>query len=722
MVLLALLLGVARCELARYADREFWLSGDNLRLQGRLEGEVTNRGEWNEAILKVAGVGPRVLVRGAIPQTVEPSSEVLVEGVIRRPKGATNPGQFDYAMYLRSRGIGWIMTPSEGGMQVLSPSRFPAGAVARARVAMKASLKRALPAEAYAVYAGMVFGDKASLEPDLRRDMSRAGLGHLLAVSGLHVGFVVAFGLAVCRCVRVGDPWKALITGLLTVGYCLLVGMSPSVVRATAMALCHLGRSSRLAPRSSFDALGLAGILVLTLRPFGLFDPGFQLSFTATWGLLALSKRLTMLIPLLPVPVKTLLAVTMSAQAAALPITLRHFGFVPLISLLTNPLVLPAAGFMVIYGLALATLGLVLDLPWWVSWPGLAASRLLEAVAKTAGSWDTGVAGGLPLPSWATALAWLVFLSRWAAGRRKAWVWGAACLVFLGLPGLARTLQRDVTLTALDVGHGDAIVITLPGGRQVLVDGGAGGQAGTSDTGLSVVVPYLRNARAGQVEAVFLSHPHDDHIGGLFSVFQNIKVQNLFVAACHRADPAVDALVRAATASGVRVTSLSSGDVIKLADGVRLAVLHPPERVPQWWSPNESSMVLRLEMNSLAILLTGDVEGEGERALLSTSPPPAAVLKVSHHGSRLASSEAFLETVKPSLAIISTGRNTAGHPHPDLIERLTSRGVKVFRTDQAGAITIVVCAQQATYSVRVTGQWGRGFSWRESLLARLVLD
>jgi len=723
LALLALVLGVARCEMAHHADREIWPSGETVSLRGTLQGEVTDRGEWADALLRVPQVGPRVLIRGSVPLDVVPGSEVSVEGVIRRPKEASNPGQFDYAMYLRSRGVGWILTPSQAGMQVVQHPKPPAGAMARARFAMKASLKRTLPADAYAVFAGMVFGDRSSLDPDLRRDMSRAGLGHLLAVSGLHVGFVVASGLAVCRCARVGEPWKALITGSLTVGYCLLVGASPSVIRATVMALCHLGRPAGLAPRSSFDALGLAGIIVLTLSPFSLFDAGFHLSFTATWGLLALSQGLAGMMPRVPAPLRTLLAVTLGAQAAALPFTLRHFGFVPLISLVTNPLVLPAAGFMVLYGLALAVLGLAIELPSWISWPGLASARLLEAVAKAAASWDTGVSARLPMPSWAAAMSWLVFLSRLAARKRRAWAWGATCAALLVLPGLAGAMQRDVTLTFLDVGHGDAIIITLPGGRHVLVDGGTGGPEGTADdVGLSIVLPYLRQARARHLEAMFLSHPHNDHIGGLFSVLQGVRVENLFIAACHTGDPAVDALVREAASKGTRVTLLSQGDVVRLGGGVRMAVLHPPKRVPQWWSHNESSMVLSLEIKGLKVLLTGDLEGEGERALLSGSLPTGAILKVSHHGSRLASSGAFLDAVRPSLAIISTGRNTFGHPHPDLIERLTSRGVKVLRTDQEGAITIGIDLGQATYSLRLRGERERGLPGWVSLPARLAFD
>jgi len=264
------------------------------------------------------------------------------------------------------------------------------------------------------------------------------------------------------------------------------------------------------------------------------------------------------------------------------------------------------------------------------------------------------------------------------------------------LLSLWQAANHVLAVTFLDVGQGDSIIIKSPAGRAVLIDGGPVGEyGGRSDVASRIIIPALLLSGITRLDAVVLTHPHDDHLGGLPAVIENVPTSMMLVR--QNGEGAESHLFRrlldVAQRRGVPVVQACAGQVLDLGAGARCQILHPgPQPVIGGHSDvNNNSIVMRLTCRQVSFLLPGDLEGEGEQWLLSCRPDLAStVLKVAHHGSESATSEAFLRAVRPRLAVISVGRsNRFGCPRAVTLARLRAHQARILRTDLDGAITVL---------------------------------
>ena len=250
-------------------------------------------------------------------------------------------------------------------------------------------------------------------------------------------------------------------------------------------------------------------------------------------------------------------------------------------------------------------------------------------------------------------------------------------------------------MTFLDVGQGDACVVEGPTGKTVVVDGG--GHPGTDerdgdDPGTRVVVPFLRYRGISAVDLLVVTHPDDDHAQGLVAVVERLRVRACLDFGHAGTSSAYGRLRERLRRRDIPVIAARRGQRIDLGGGARIEVVHPAAYPVSGArsETNNNSVVLRVVYGRSAVLLTGDAEQEAEADLLASGHTISAdLLKIGHHGSRWSTSESFLDRVRPSLAVISCGReNLYNHPHPEVLERLARRGVRVFRTDRQGAVTV----------------------------------
>jgi competence protein ComEC len=409
------------------------------------------------------------------------------------------------------------------------------------------------------------------------------------------------------------------------------------------------------------NSLALAGLVILAVRPADLHDPGFQLSFAATAGIV-----------LAPTPRHGLLAaiaVSAAAQLAVLPIGLAHFNQVSTIGVLANLGVVPLAGVATVLGLVAVAVDLVSStLGGWLfaaAWPVLLALRLVVAAAAAV----PGAVIYLPAPG-AIAVACYVAalalaLTAWRLRTtRPRFAWQLAGVASaLGLLSAIVTLwpalrpaDGRLRVTVLDVGQGDAIVVEGTDGRTLLVDAGAGGPY-RLDAGERAVAPFLWNRGVLRLAATVVTHADADHAGGMAAIRDRFTVLDPW-----------DGASGTLALGGALITALPTAATGR----------------------NDSSRVLRVELGLASILLASDVEALGEQALLASGAPlGATVLKVPHHGSRTSSGAALLSAVHPSAAVISVGRrNPYGHPDPTVLARLTGAGADIYRTDHDGALLI----------------------------------
>lgn len=527
----------------------------------------------------------------------------------------------------------------------------------------------------------LVLGRRDELDPGLRHDFVAAGLAHLLAISGLHVGIIAAWLALGFRLVGLRRAaW--LLSAAAAWGYVALLGFPPPATRAAGfLTVFGLARLRQRHPPAS-AVLAVAVLVVLAVDPAAATSVGAWLSVAAVWG----TTRAAVLVPR-GRPLARLAAASAGATLMTAPITAFVFGSVAPAGLAANIVAVPLAG-VAVPGVLLS---LALGGPV-AAGAGLALG-LIERVAAAAAWLPGGHLVGPPGPAFAApfgaALALLVWLSRrrrLPVARRLAVALGGALVVhavlsWRGLPARGSGFAMYV----LDVGQGDAIAIRTPRDRWLLVDAGPRGPRG--DAGRGVVVPFLRRRGVPSLQAWILTHGDADHLGGGPAVVAAMVPPLVLEPGQPRGTALYLEHLAAVDASGALWRPARVGDMLEI-DDVRVSVLHPAsEWMAGRFAPNENSVVLRVTYGCFDALLAGDA-GFAAESVLTPRVREVDLLKVGHHGSAGATSDAWLDGLRPRAAVISVGPNTYGHPAPDVLRRLAVRGVPVFRTDRGGTVTV----------------------------------
>ncbi|MCI0546530.1 MAG: DNA internalization-related competence protein ComEC/Rec2 [Candidatus Rokubacteria bacterium] len=676
------------------------LVGGALEIEGpRTRFPLVLRGTGTEPVRPAAGVVPLSLYGPAPPLT--PGDHVRVAGEVRALEPFRNPGAEPRGG--RPRTPRHFATARATGVERLPPAPVPWWL--RTRLWIHTVIEGHLPPVSGALLEGLLIGERRQLPPTLLGDFRRAGVYHVLAISGFNVALVAGSAFLLFRLVRVPAPLAAVLALATLLAFAAVVGGQPSVLRATVMgglflAAGLLGRESRV-----WNSLAAALVVLLVLDPGSLAEPGLQLSFAATAGLLHLGPwTRARLAPWCPGPIASALAVSVGAQLGVTPVMLLHFGQLSPLGVVANLLVVPLAGLLTTGGvltLAVATVSEPVARPLFQSlWLLLV---LLRVIVRAFAALPGAIVYVSPPPALAVAAAGLALLFLpWARGRAAA-LGVAALAIGAGLATIVAALPDGLArVVVLDVGQGEAILIRAPNGQALLVDTGGGGP-GRGDRGERVVVPVLRRLGLRRLTALALTEGAADHAGGLAGLLEGMPIDEVWIPAGSEGA----AWLGPVAARGIPRRVLARGDR-RWIGPLLVTVLHPgrtttPGEPESGERAREEPLLLRVEWGLFAaVLATGT--GTAEATTLGAGQPlEATMLKVSGNGSRRGSPPEFLAAVGPRLAAIPVGaRNPFGHPAADVLARLGAVGAMVYRTDQDGAIDV------RSDGIRVWARaWGR---------------
>jgi competence protein ComEC len=535
----------------------------------------------------------------------------------------------------------------------------------------------------------LVTGRGTDLDSRLRERYVRSGLAHLLSISGLHVGFFAWWVGWFTRRLGAGPKWRALLPPICTAVYIWFLGWPAPATRAGALVVLEAiarHRERRVVPSA---LVALTVLAVLLVDPNAVHSVGAWLSVAAVSGLVWARPLAE-----LGGAAGRLLAPSVGATVFTAPISAFAFGTVAPVGLFANLVAVPI-GACVVPGL-LATLVASLVSDGLASWLAAGTGVGLWAMDQVA-ALAAAIPGGhtATVPGWGSAVPWIAVLvlavwaaeaRRWAAARRIAASVALGAWLLAANAVVARDESGRLTVHFLAVGQGDAAVLRTPNGHWMVIDGGPLEMG--SDAGRRVVVPFLRRRGVTELSLAVASHGDADHLGGLPAVIETFPPDVVLEPGQPLPRPLYLEFLADVEASGAEWRAGRKGDRFTL-DGVTVEVLHPDSAwMARGLDANENSLVLRVTYGDVRFVFPGDAGILMEHTVTATVGR-ATVLKVGHHGSATATSDAWLAAMAPSVAIVSVGRNNRyGHPSPDVIARLDARGVRVLRTDAQGLITL----------------------------------
>lgn len=626
-------------------------------------------------------------------KTILSGRTFTASGELTLPSAPTIENGFDFKTYLRYKRTHFILEMNKLDMM----DRGKGGFLTKLSQLREREIKRiraVYPEPAGSFTEALILGEQAQLPQELYEQFQQLGIVHILALSGAQVGLVAAFFFYVCIRLGISRSRAALLVAAVLPLYAVMTGLSPSIIRASAMAvLFFLGQAVGIR-LSAEKTLVICFLIYLFIDPYQLFQAGFQLSFVLTYSLILSSSLFRNKGPL-----SLLFLMTTICQLASLPIIVFHFYEVSLIGFLSNLLFVPLFSFLlfpataIVYGAVLLS---VLKDSSMLFLNGL--YQLLErAVSILADLPFAVLLFGKPsaMILAAAVLALCIFLSHWERGLQRGWVSGLcfATVLFYQYHHALFSSQGEVTF--VDIGQGDATLIQLPYDRGVyLMDAGGAmtflkekwaQREEAYDPGEAILVPFLKSKGIKRIDKFIITHADQDHVGGGAAILQSFSVREIVIPFEQRESFIGLPAIELADEQRIPIIEVQRGMGWETKDA-EFSILHPSHKEEE---KNESSIVMKASIAGLEWLFVGDLGHSGERELMSHGLPlKADILKAGHHGSRNSSSEEFIRAVSPVLTIVSAGRNNRfGHPHQEVIDIFHAEGIRMYRTDQQGSIS-----------------------------------
>lgn len=696
-------------ELALEDGAELWIWGQVEKKEPKEKGEaIILQGAYTKQNPKEQY---HILVYISEESSCQIGDKIKFYGKVKRLQVSRNKGMFHQALYYKAKKIQYIC--SGKNLEVIEKGRFSLReCIYKIRIKLYNRLHRIYPEDTAELLAAILLGIKSGLEEETKDLYQKSGILHLISISGLHISCIGLGLYHILRKLGAGFGISGAMTALFLGFYYVLSGESVSALRAVIMAAVmmgawYLGRSYDL-----LTALFLAAFLILIGSPYQLYQSGFQLSFGAVLGIGVVSPEFVRAFGTQN-RMRQAICMNLGIQFTTLPIILYYYYEIPLYSLLLNLVLVPGMSLVLCCGL----LGL------FSSFFGLFAGRFLGAGAMVLLTcYEKAASFTIRLPfanlCWGQPALWEIMVYYLVLGvvvlvlhkmneskdkflKEEVYLYGeygwedkvnrcclAVLLMFCML--LKYHPQEELKITMLDVGQGDSMVIEQRKGGVYLVDGGS---TDVKQVGTYRILPFLKAEGIEKIQGIFISHMDFDHICGIKELLEcqakgEVQIECVYLPDIGGKDEVYEEMEKQIREQNIEIKYLSRGMELE-HQGMKLKILQPIKG-ESYEGRNEYSMVFQLDFQEFSMLFTGDVEGKGEEELLvSGQLEKVNILKAAHHGSEYTMCEEVLEQIHPKATWISCGeKNSYGHPHKALLERIKALNSEIYVTMKEGAITV----------------------------------
>lgn len=678
-------------QLKDYINQEIKLRGNIVEIRDIFE-------DRERYVVKVDG-SEKIILNIIGQAELSLGDEIIFNAVLKEPATNTNPKLYNYKLNLLGDNIFTTATIKEYQIIDAEPKT-------NALLTMRESFVEKvediydtyLNEQNSSVMKGIVLGKYSYLEEDTINRFRDLGLAHIISVSGLHIGVITGLLIKIFSFLRFDRKISIVLSIFIIWFYAYLIGFPVSVLRANIMFTTLLLSQLIAKPYDSLNGLLFAMLVLILLNPFWIFDVGFQLSFVASFFIIYLTPKFSILINSKGSSLMQSLSAILAAQIGLLPILAYYFNRVPIIGIIANLLLVPLFNISLVLSIILAPFSyLSIYIASSIANITNIILNFQALVSEILNSFPILVLK-IPSPSIDNIIIYYIVIFTLFASinirklpKEIVKVMVVYLIFLITFNYTYISFDNSLTIEFIDVGQGDSALIKTKEGNYLIDTGGS--IFGSYDIGKNVLLPYLEKDGIFNLKGVFISHFHDDHSKSLPYLMDNMYIENIYIGYANDDNSLYGDIKYKADEKNIPINILKKGDNLILDKYTDIITLGPSDELLKFShdEDNEISQVLLLRYFNKNILFTGDIEQKGEKNVIETLDTDIDFLKVPHHGSKTSSGEDFIDLLDPKIGIISVGRNNIyDHPNEDVIERYKNNNTSLYRTDESGRIRLVL--------------------------------
>ena len=668
---------------------------------------------------------------------LEYGDKIFITGEFQEPQGMRNEGGFNYKEYLKSLNIyGSVKAKNIKVIEKIKGNIFM-NFIYKISDEIKENIEEFMGEKYSGLLLGLLLGDSSKIDENIEENFKITSLTHILAVSGAQVSYIiVAMYSLLKRKIGIQKTRVVIIASLIF--YTALTGFSPSIVRAGIMGIILMISGLVFRKNDIINSIAISLFFMLVYNPFLLENVGLQLSYLGTIGIIGFNKTIILILKniqirnkkwkykinrkliLLISKIKEILAVTMSASLAVVPVMIYHFNLFGTYFLITNLLASIIIGPITLLGTLLVI----------ISFISINIAKILSYILKFLidillfiSSFSKLPISKIYIPTPKISFIIIIYLSliislfiykvfhernpnttilrvrnllalvKYKFKQNRNDIIKRIVIINIVIFLCIIFIPRDLKINFVDVGQGDSTFIITPKNKTILIDGG-GSNTGSFDVGENTLLPYILDKGYNKIDLMIISHFDSDHVGGLLTILEEIKVEKVLIAKQEEQSENYKRFLNIVKEKNIPVIVGKRGDKINIEKDLYLDILFPESEQIEENMINNNSLVFNMHYNNFSMLFTGDIEEIAEKRIIeitNKSRLKADIIKIPHHGSKTSSTRELLERVLPKIALIGVGKdNLFGHPSSETIDKLNELKIKTYRTDINGEIMINV--------------------------------